>query len=150
MCRTNAARRFLKIRKLRDSMRRKAQVSVLVLLAACSTQSQPATHPLLLKATAHEVPLDIWQLPSRKSDAITARAFSRRVDAVSYRKNRIYFSCLTTAAGCTGYTANIAVRHDTIQVLLNASSDLACTESTVWRVTGEVANTTHKRYVFCK
>lgn len=138
-------------------MLRKMKISALLLaLAACDArkklgdQRHPATHHRLLKITAREVPLNIWQLSHRKRDAITAHTFSRRVDVVRYRKNRIYFSCLTAAAGCTGYTADIAVRHDTIQVLLNDNSDLICTESTVWRVTGEVANETHKRYVFCK
>jgi hypothetical protein len=127
-----------------------------MLLASCNAKKQSAdqwrqaTHHLLLKSSAREVPLDIWQLPGRKRDAITAHTFNTRVDRVSYRKNRVYFSCLTTAAGCTGYTADIAVRHDTIQVVLNSTSDLACTELTVWRVTGEIANKTHKQYVFCK
>jgi hypothetical protein len=138
-------------------MLRKTQLSALLLsLAACDAgkqlgdQRHPAIHHQLLKVAAHEVPLDIWQLPRRKRDTITAHTFSRRVDVVRYRKNRIYFSCLTTAAGCTGYTADIAVRHDTIQVVLNETSDLLCTESAVWRVTGEIANKAHKRYVFCK
>lgn len=134
----------------------KIQVSLLLLsLAACGTRKQgdqhhPATHHLLLKVAAHAVPLDIWQLPSRQRSAITAHTFSRRVDRVRYRKNHIYFACLTTATGCASYTADIAVRHDTIQIVLNDTSDLTCTESTVWRVTGEIANNAHKRYVFCK
>lgn len=138
-------------------MLRKIQVSALLLsLAACDAgkqlgdQHHPATHNWLLKVAAHEVPLDIWQLSSRKRETITAHTFSRSIDVVRYRKNRIYFSCLTTAAGCTGYTADIAVRHDTIQVVLTETSDLTCAESTVWRVTGEIANEAHKRYVFCK
>jgi hypothetical protein len=137
-------------------MLRKIQVSALLLaLAACDAAKlgdhrHPATHQRLLKAAAHEVPLDLWQLPRRKRDAITAHTFSRRVDVVRYRKNRIHFSCLTAAAGCTGYTANIAVRHDTIQVVLHETSDLICTETAVWRVTGKIANAARKRYVFCK
>lgn len=138
-------------------MPQKIQVGALLLaLAACDAgkqlgdQRHPATHQRLLKAAAHEVRLDIWQLPRRKRDAITAHVFSRKVDVVRYHKNRIYFSCLTTAAGCTGYAADIAVRHDTIQVVLNETSDLICTETAVWRVTGEITNAAHKRYVFCK
>ena len=140
--------------KFQTSRRRLA--GMLLLLTACDAknkhakQSRQATHQLLLKSSAHEAPLDFWQLPSCKREAITSRTFNRTTDVVRYRKNRIYFSCLTTAAGCTDYTADIAVRHDTIQVILNSVSDLMCTESAVWCVTGEIANKTRKRYIFCK
>lgn len=123
------------------------------LITACSNKvkQEHFANSLLLTSSAKEIyPADeLEKLKPRLMHDIMSANFNHKIDTVKYLKDKIYVSCLMTAPGCAQYSGDIAIKDDTIRILLINKGDF------VYRtyglaVTYEIKNKQRKHFVFQK
>ena len=93
---------------------------------------------------------DMSNRDKKRYDEIFSKELSLSTDTVRYLNGKIYISCIKPAVGCADYKGDIMFRNDTLILLINNTSDKACSEMETWRTVYEVENSSNKKYVIEK